>query len=88
MAEKAPVVFAQAREVLAPGGTLFGATILGKGVDLSAPARAVVSFSNRRGVLCNLDDDLGSLDRVLARSFRSHRVEVVGTVALFAARVA
>jgi SAM-dependent methyltransferase len=43
------VVFEHAKAVLAPGGVLFGATIFGKGVRVSAPARAMTALSNRRG---------------------------------------
>ena len=85
--EKA-VVFEHARAALAPGGALFGATILGRGVELSGPARLMLAASNRRGVLSNRDDDPSDLDAVLAETFASHELRIRGAVALFAARVA
>lgn len=88
MSAKAPIVFEQARRSIAPGGVLFGATILGRGVRLSAPAHAAAAIANRRGALCNREDDAESLDRALADAFPSHRVDVEGAVALFVARAA
>ncbi len=84
--QKAAVAFGHAREALAPGGILFGATILGRGVELSLPARGTVAIANRLGVLSNLDDDREGLEAALATPFSDYEVEVVGTVALFTAR--
>jgi hypothetical protein len=88
MAAKAPVVFAQARQVIAPGGVLFGATILGRDVRLSVPARAAAAAANRRGALCNREDDRASLDRALDSAVTDYEIEIEGVVALFVARVA
>jgi ubiquinone/menaquinone biosynthesis C-methylase UbiE len=85
MAEKG-VAFEHARRALAPGGTLFGVTILGKGVRLSPPARAITGLSNRRGILHNWDDGAAELDAALARHFPEREVRVHGTLALFSAR--
>lgn len=84
--QKAAIACGHAREALAPGGALFGATILGKGVELSPPGRATVAIANRLGVLSNLDDDREGLEAALATAFSDYEIEVVGTVALFAAR--
>jgi hypothetical protein len=70
---------------LAPGGTLFGATILGRGVELNGPARLMLAASNRRGVLSNRDDDPADLDAVLGELFASHQLRIRGAVALFTA---
>ena len=85
MADKAPA-FEHARDALAPGGTVFGATILGRGVELSPLARAALAASNRRGVLSNLEDDPAALDAILGRTFGDHDLRIRGAVALFAAR--
>jgi SAM-dependent methyltransferase len=85
MPEKA-VAFEHAKAVLAPGGILFGATIFGKGVQLSGPARVMTALSNRRGVLSNLGDGPAELDAALGASFPSHRLRVRGAVGLFLAR--
>jgi SAM-dependent methyltransferase len=85
MPQKA-VAFEQARRALAPNGVLFGATILGRGVDHHLVARAVLAAMNRRGVLSNREDDLAGLQNSLAEHFCEHSIEVVGTVAFFSAR--
>lgn len=86
LSEKATIAFGHARTALAPGGVLFGATILGKGVEFSLPARSTVAIANRLGVLSNLDDDREGLEAALAAGFSDYEVEIVGTVALFTAR--
>ncbi|HET7445090.1 MAG TPA: class I SAM-dependent methyltransferase [Solirubrobacterales bacterium] len=85
MPEKA-VAFEHAKSVLAPGGVLFGATIFGTGVDLSAAARAMIALSNQRGVVSNYGDGPEQLDAALAAAFPSHRLTVRGAVGLFTAR--
>lgn len=87
MVNKAPIVFSEARRVLAPGGTIFGATILGRGIELSKLARGAAAVANRRGALSNREDDFESLDRALAEGFPGYELEVEGAVALFTARV-
>jgi SAM-dependent methyltransferase len=85
MAEKG-VAFEHARRALAPGGTLFGVTILGKGVPISPLARAVVGLSNQRGILHNHDDGPAGLDAALGAVFPDREVRLHGTCALFVAR--
>jgi ubiquinone/menaquinone biosynthesis C-methylase UbiE len=85
MAEKG-VAFEHARRALAPGGTLFGVTILAKDIPLNPPARAFIALSNARGILHNWDDGPAELDAALARTFPERQVRVHGTVALFSAR--
>jgi ubiquinone/menaquinone biosynthesis C-methylase UbiE len=80
------VAFEHARRALAPGGTLFGVTILGKDAPISPPARAFIALSNRRGILHNWDDGPAELDAALAATFPERTVRVHGTVALFTAR--
>ncbi|MFE0426178.1 class I SAM-dependent methyltransferase [Streptomyces sp. NPDC058953] len=82
------VVFDHARGVLRPGGTLFGATILGEGPRHTRLARAQLALANRLGVMCNREDRLADLDQALDAAFATHSVAVVGSVALFRARVA
>jgi ubiquinone/menaquinone biosynthesis C-methylase UbiE len=80
------VAFEHARRALTPGGTLFGVTILGKGIDISPLAQAVIGLSNQRGILDNRDDDPAELDAALATVFPHRTVRIHGTVALFTAR--
>ena len=80
------VAFEHAREALSPGGVLFGATILGRGVEHTRLSRMALAATNRRGVLSNLDDDIDDLDTGLADAFPSHRIDLVGAVAFFTAQ--
>lgn len=73
--------------LLAPGGTLFGATILGTPDRHTPWSRAVMALYNRKRLFANAGDDVGTLRRGLDAHFTSHELEVVGAVALFAARV-
>ncbi|MFF8592154.1 class I SAM-dependent methyltransferase [Streptomyces sp. NPDC015220] len=84
LADKA-VVFEHARRALLPGGTLFGATILGAGVRHNRSARWQLAVANRRGVMCNRQDRLEDLHAALTGVFTDHEVTVVGSVALFRA---
>jgi SAM-dependent methyltransferase len=79
--------FESARTALAPGGTFFGATILGPEADHNRLGRATIDLNNRLGVMSNQDDTAEALDAELGRHFGSHEVKVVGTVALFSAQV-
>ncbi|HEV3362111.1 MAG TPA: class I SAM-dependent methyltransferase [Pseudonocardiaceae bacterium] len=80
------VVFTHARQVLRPGGTLFGATIPGTGVRHNPSARWQLTVANRLGIMSNRDDRLADLDAALARNFTDYEVTVAGSVALFWAR--
>lgn len=80
------VVFEHARQVLKPGGTLFGVTIPGSGVRHNRSARLQLAVANRRGIMCNRLDRLEDLDAALAAVFTDHEVTVMGSVALFRAR--
>ncbi|HMC50841.1 MAG TPA: class I SAM-dependent methyltransferase [Solirubrobacterales bacterium] len=82
--EKA-VAFEHARAALAPGGTLFGATIVHGGVKHTRRSRGLLKLLNRRGVFDNLGDDLDDLEAGLARSFGAWEVQVEGVTALFKA---
>jgi SAM-dependent methyltransferase len=80
------VAFEHAHRALAPGGTFFGATILGKGIPISPPARAFLALSNARGILDNSGDGPAELDTALAQIFPTRTVTIHGTIALFTAR--
>ena len=80
------VVFENLKAVLNPGGTLFGCTILCRGVERNPLARLTLYFMNARGYLSNRQDDLDGLKQNLAECFPESSVKVVGCVALFWAR--
>jgi SAM-dependent methyltransferase len=84
MRDKA-VAFENASSVLVPGGTLFGCTVLGRGVKHTRRSQWALNNFNRKGAFCNLDDSLEDLEEGLSRVFPSSRVEVVGVMGLFVA---
>jgi SAM-dependent methyltransferase len=80
------VAFEHAHRALAPGGSLFGVTILGKDVDRSPLAAALLELSNARGILDNRGDGPAELDAALAAAFPQCEIRIRGLLALFAAR--
>ena len=76
------------RPYLAPGGVLFGSTILGRGVAHNRLGRRLMRLYNRKGIFSNVEDDAQGLEQGLASQLTDVEVDVVGTVALFAGRVA
>ncbi|MDF2998744.1 MAG: Methyltransferase type 12 [Xanthobacteraceae bacterium] len=83
--EKA-VVFDNLAPLLAPGGVMFGATLLSRGVERSAAARALMRTYNRNGVFSNAADSAAALEAALEARFNSVDIEIVGCAALFVAR--
>jgi ubiquinone/menaquinone biosynthesis C-methylase UbiE len=81
------VVFEHCRTVIAPGGVIFGSTVLNSGVTHTPWSRLLMRKLNREGIFSNLADDLEGLRDQLGKRFDRFHVEVVGTVALFSARV-
>jgi SAM-dependent methyltransferase len=80
------VVFEHAHRVLAPGGVVFGATILGAGVAHNAFGRGLIAVYNRKGIFSNLSDSRDALEKAIASSFSDFSVDTVGRVAVFVAR--
>jgi hypothetical protein len=78
--------FANLGPQLSDSGVLFGATILGSGVEHSLPARALMKLYNARQIFCNAEDRKADLEQALAQNFRDFSVSVRGSVALFVAR--
>jgi SAM-dependent methyltransferase len=84
MSHKAVAIRNVAR-VLTGGGVLYGATVLGRSGRHTPPARAFLWAVNRRGTFDNLDDTAEGLQEILAPSFETVEIDVVGSVALFGA---
>lgn len=80
------IAFEHARTVLAPGGVVFGATVLAGGVGHTRLSRRMLKAGNRRGAYCNLGDNLEDLEVGLKRVFGAYEIEIQGAVALFGAR--
>ena len=81
------VVFDHCKSVLAPGGVVFGSTVLNDGVRHTPQSRWMMRVLNKKGAFTNFDDDLEGLTHELHARFANPVVKVVGTVALFSARV-
>lgn len=83
---KAATLGGNVRPYLEPGGVLFGSTILGGGVPHARIGRRLMRLYNAKGIFSNIDDDASALERGLASKLGDVEIEVVGAVALFAAR--
>jgi hypothetical protein len=79
-------VFANLKPWLKPGGVLFGATILGAGVEHGFLARKLMSVYNARGIFSNISDSAEGLRGALGEHFEGSSVRVEGSAALFSAR--
>jgi len=84
LSRKAAAV-ADVAAVLAPDGVLFGASVLGMSGPQTRLSRRVLSVFNRQGGFDNLDDTEDGLRDILAASFEQVELEIVGSVAIFAA---
>ena len=71
--------------VLAPDGVLFGASVLGEPGPHTRLARGILRVFNRQGGFDNLADTEAVLRGILTESFERVDLEVVGSIALFAA---
>jgi SAM-dependent methyltransferase len=73
--------------VLKPGSVLFGATVLGATGPHTWLSRAVLGFVNARRIFDNLSDTEEGLRDMLEASFATVEIDVVGSVAVFTARI-
>ena len=71
--------------VMAPGGVLFGGSVLGTSAPHTRLGRAFLWAFNRRGTFSNLDDTEGGLHDILGRSFHNVELETFGGIAVFVA---
>ncbi|GAA4612121.1 hypothetical protein GCM10023195_51770 [Actinoallomurus liliacearum] len=83
--EKKGVILKHVAEVLRPGGTFFGTTVLCEGVPMNRLTAHLMVAQHERGNFQNQGDDQAGLERQLARYFPKYRVLMRGTVALFQA---
>jgi SAM-dependent methyltransferase len=83
--ERKAQAVANVAAVLAPHGVLFGATVLGESGPHTRLSRRVLHAFNRRGAFDNLGDTEESLGEILRASFDEVNVDVIGSIAVFAA---
>ncbi|KAI0367131.1 S-adenosyl-L-methionine dependent methyltransferase [Pilatotrama ljubarskyi] len=86
LSKKATDVFARLAPVLAPGGVIYGATILGHGVSHNWLGRRLMALYNGKGIFGNVVDSEEALRTTLQDAFEELEVRIVGVVALFSAR--
>lgn len=79
-------IFRHLKNNLAVGGVLFGATVLGKGVQHNWVGRWLMWIYNRKGIFGNVDDGAEVFLRELKKGFEEVEAEVVGVVLVFVAR--
>ncbi|KAI8977761.1 S-adenosyl-L-methionine dependent methyltransferase [Trametes punicea] len=84
--KKAMDVFANVTAALAPGGVVYGTTVLGRGVPHNWFARQLIRFYNSKGVFGNTQDTEEGLRKALEETFEKWDLRVVGAIALFTAR--
>jgi len=80
------VIFDHLKELLAPSGVIFGATILNVGVQHNFLSRSLEKIYNKEGIFGNAQDSLQDLKTVLNNRFSDVDIKVIGAVALFSAR--
>lgn len=85
LADKA-IVFDRLKPVLAPDAVVFGATILQGDAPRGWAARRLMATYNKRGTFSNEEDNLDELKAALDARFASVDIQMIGCVALFAAR--
>jgi hypothetical protein len=73
------------RPLMRDGTTLFGATILGRGIAPNRAASALLDLYNAQGVFNNREDDLASLSDGLRQRFADVAIAQEGCVAIFRA---
>ncbi|MCO1575094.1 class I SAM-dependent methyltransferase [Crossiella sp. SN42] len=78
------LVFANLKRVLAPGGVLFGSTVLSHGVAHTPLSRYFNQLYQRQGSFNTQRDSVHMLHQALGEHFDSHWLEIRGSVALFA----
>ncbi len=82
------VIFDHLKPHLSEDGMVFGSTIL-QGVNPCPPvARKLMSIYNSKGVFANANDTLETLRAELSARFAEVSIQMIGCVALFAARSA
>lgn len=84
--KKATDVFANVVPALTPQGTLYGATVLGKGVQHNWIGRYLMKLYNRKGIFGNQNDSEEALREALGEYFQEIDTRVVGPTVLFSAQ--
>lgn len=81
------IVFDHIKTLLKPGGVVFGSTILNIKDKQNWLTKKLMKDFNDKKYFCNLEDGLPTLSEGLSERFPESEVNVIGSVALFTARV-
>lgn len=84
--EKGAKIFGNLKECLAPGGVLFGATLLQDQTDKWLTSKAMMSLYQRIGAFSNTQDTEAGLRTALGKHFTDVEVWTSGCAGLFRAR--
>lgn len=82
LTEKA-IAFDHLFQLLNPGGVMFGTTLLTSGVKRNTCAKGLMKIYNHKGIFCNNQDSLVSLQTSLSQRFDNFSIDVVGCAAQF-----
>lgn len=84
--ESKAVIFAHIKDLLNPGGHIFGSSIIGRGIHPNVWDRHLLKYCNLKGYMTNYEDDYDSLKEGLDQYFRNTFIRNVGCMVLFAAQ--
>lgn len=85
--ESKSVVFDNVLEVVNPGGVVFGATMVQKGVPVSWPAKRLMKIYNKKGIFSNTEDSIAEFENILSAKFARYSLNTYGCVAIFSCEV-
>ena len=76
-------IFGHLKERLNDGGCVYGATILGAGVEHNFFGRAILMLGNSKGFFTNMNDSEAGFENALKVYFEEVELELQGTVLIF-----
>lgn len=85
--DKASVVFANLKECLAPGGVLFGSTLLYDQSERYKVSRLALDIYHRSGSMSVRSDTRAGLEQALKTHFPRYELQTVGCTAFFTGRL-
>lgn len=84
--ERKAAIFGNLKNNLKEDGTLFGATVLGKGVEHNWAGKVLMNLYNNQGIFGNWDDDAEVFLKELKMHFEDVDAKIEGVVLLFTAK--
>ncbi len=85
--DKVDKVITHIKPSLSAEAKIFGATILGKGVEHKGPAKKLITVYNEKKIFTNTQDDLESLREALDKKCINIEISVRGCVAIFSGSI-